>query len=389
MQTNNSSNQVPVPNAVPAAQVTMRTLDLADKSGKLKLFAGVGLAAVAIGGVFLFPLLHKGKAVGAPPQQAIKRPLGPVVTPGDQAKQAIASAGSNEVTTQDILNTRLPDASAAQGTGTQQTSAPHNQVHPTQVASAKPLNSIPPFSPPQYAQASAPQQQLQPSISPEAERAYQDQVSKPSLVFAAQESVPTNAGKTASAAEEPITNFGVLPGFHVVTHLESTVSTVGGTPAVAVVQYDYSRGGRVLIPAGSRFIGKIGAASSTGLVNIQFDQIYLPDGSRVPVKAIGLNNTLNLIKGKVSGKNTGKQFLLASLAGLGSSAALFAGNNTSSAISESDLMRQQAANNIGQAGDQVVQSLAVSSHIVVTVSAGTLVYATFVEPTKDVAASLK
>jgi hypothetical protein len=43
-------------------------------------------------------------------------------------------------------------------------------------------------------------------------------------------------------------------------------------------------------------------------------------------------------------------------------------------LSESDLMRERVSNNVGEAGDEEVSRLAITQHIVVTVSADTPIY---------------
>jgi ABC-type methionine transport system permease subunit len=88
------------------------------------------------------------------------------------------------------------------------------------------------------------------------------------------------------------------------------------------------------------------------------------------------------LKGAVTGRNRGKQFALAALSGLGSTAAMFAGNNVSGTLSEADLIRAQAAQNVGQAADSQIQQLAVTEHMIVSVAAGTQVQVTFISPAK-------
>jgi type IV secretory pathway VirB10-like protein len=215
-------------------------------------------------------------------------------------------------------------------------------------------------------------------------RQYQDAVTKPSYVFAAQ---PGSSGAGSDLGAEPVTNFGLEPGFHLPAHLESSVSTLGGVPAVAIIEYNYVRGGRVIIPAGSRVIGKIGGASSTGLVQITFTEIYLPNGTTIPISAVALDSSLHLIKGVVTGKNTGKQILLGALSSAGSLGAGFLTSNNSGAITQADLARNQIAANIGRSGDQAIQQLQVGQSIVVTVPSGVLVYVTFTAPIRGGTAS--
>jgi type IV secretory pathway VirB10-like protein len=154
-------------------------------------------------------------------------------------------------------------------------------------------------------------------------------------------------------------------------------TTATKAPVIAVVDYSYKRHGVTIIPAGSRIIGAIGAASSTGIMDIQFNSIHLPNGEDVSINAMGLNTQMGPIKGVVSGRNRSKEFLLATVAGLGGITAQFAGNNTSGALSEGDLIRSQTSTNLGSAADAGIGELAVKEHIVVTVAAGTQVEVTF------------
>jgi hypothetical protein len=214
--------------------------------------------------------------------------------------------------------------------------------------------------------------------------AYDKQVTQPSLVFVLDK--PATAGNAAvgpSVIPPPeITNFGYEPGYHIATHLESVATTATRAPVIASVDYDYKRNGVTLIPAGSKVIGQISQASATGIVELRFSSIHMPDGEDIPISAVGLNEQMGPIKGIVTGRHRGRQFLATALGGLGETTAMFAGNNMSAAFSESDMVRQQAAQNIGQAADSQVQQLSVSEHLVVTVQAGSAVEVTFVAPSK-------
>jgi hypothetical protein len=101
----------------------------------------------------------------------------------------------------------------------------------------------------------------------------------------------------------------------------------------------------------------------------------MPDGASVPIEAAATDLDLRPIKGKVSGKNTGKNVLARSLSGIGQAGAMFLGQGSlSQPLSESDLMRERVSNNIGETGDEEVSRLAVNQQIVVTVSAGAPIY---------------
>jgi hypothetical protein len=68
---------------------------------------------------------------------------------------------------------------------------------------------------------------------------------------------------------------------------------------------------------------------------------------------------------------------------MGSATAMFAGNNVNGSLSEADMMRNQTAQNMGQAADTQIQQLEVSQHLIVTVPAGTQVEVTFTAPAKQ------
>jgi hypothetical protein len=371
------------------------------------LAGALGVAGIV--GVFMLSHSDKPGAKTAQPTavvnsvKPIPRPNGGYV-PGDQASASTESNMAPATSASDVENTKnrsgdvggVEATSGSGNTGSSGSRSPEaayaeisRRKQRADIQSGKTpghsLNSVTPFQPPAYQQGTS-LQSLPYSVSggatTEQARAYADEVTKPSMIFAAQlTSGSPSGGPSSSSAlgtSEPITNFGLEPGFHVSAHLEASVSTVGGAPAVAVVEYDCIQNGRVVIPAGSRVVGKIVGASSTGLVNMSFTEIYLPNGTRAPISAVGLDQYLHQIKGIVTGKNTGKQFILASLTSVGSLGAGFFGNNNSGAITQADLARTQVASNIGNAGDQAVQRLQVSQSPVVTVPSGTLVYVTFI-----------
>ncbi len=384
----------------PSFFVSKRQLNLGENKNNALMLAGAfGVAGIV--GVFM---LSRSDKPGAKPVQPVAqvntvkpatRPTGGYV-PGDQASVSTDSNMAPATSASDVENTknRSGEASGVESTSvsgnpgssgsrnSEAASADNSHRKPmagidNRTSQAHNLNSVPPFQPPTYQQGMSGQNAPPAGSTAELARSYAEEVSKPSMIFAAQSTSGTPGGASASSVE-PITNFGLEPGFHVSAHLEASVSTVGGVPAVAVVEYDCIQNGRIVIPAGSRVIGKIVGASSTGLVNMSFTEIYLPNGMKAPISAVGLDQYLHQIKGNVTGKNTGKQFILASLTSVGSLGAGFLGNNNSGAITQADLARTQIASNIGNAGDQAVQRLQVSQSPVVTVPSGTLLYVTFI-----------
>src|SRR5262249_54029586 len=78
---------------------------------------------------------------------------------------------------------------------------------------------------------------------------------------------------------------------------------------------------------------------------------------------------------RVEGKNTGKNVLVRSLSGIGQAGSMFLGQGSlNQPLSESDLMRERLASNIGETGDEEVSRMAVNQHIVVTIPAGIPIY---------------
>jgi hypothetical protein len=94
------------------------------------------------------------------------------------------------------------------------------------------------------------------------------------------------------------------------------------------------------------------------------------------------------LKGKVEGKNTGKNVLVRSLSGIGQAGALLLGQGSlNQPLSESDLMRERVSNNIGEASDEEISRMTITSRIVVTVSADTPIYVVLEQTPRGEAAS--
>src|SRR5579863_135156 len=132
---------------------------------------------------------------------------------------------------------------------------------------------------------------------------------------------------------------------------------------------------RLLFQQEHKAVGHIRAANRSGYMDLQFDSLLMPDGASVPLQAAATDLDLRPLKGKVSGKNTGKNVLVRSLSGIGQATAMFVGQGgLSQPLSESDLMRERVSNNVGETADEEVSRLAVNQQIVVTVSAGAPIY---------------
>lgn len=114
----------------------------------------------------------------------------------------------------------------------------------------------------------------------------------------------------------------------------------------------------------------------------------MPDGAAVPIQAVATDLDMRPLKGKVEGKNTGKNVLVRSLSGIGEAGSLLLGRGSlNQPLSESDLMRERVSNNIGEASDEEISRMAITSRIVVTVSADTPIYVVLEQAPKGDAAS--
>ena len=168
---------------------------------------------------------------------------------------------------------------------------------------------------------------------------------------------------------------GLPVGSRLRARLESAASTAVRTPVLAVVEYNYERDGEIVVPAGAKAVGHIREADRSGYVRIDFDSLLMPDGSSVSIQAAATDLELRPLKGKVEGKNTGKNVLVRSLSGIGQAGALLVGRGSlNQPFSESDVIRERVSSNIGEASDEQISRLAVTSRIVVNISAGTPIY---------------
>ena len=263
----------------------------------------------------------------------------------DEAKKGVDAA--------DIERTKAPEVGHAKT----QTAKPLNQVPAFQAPDTTPKGQ---WAPPPYGTQGKEEEAL----------------SKPSLVFTAHNQAASR--KSAGTLAEAIDNLGLAPGYHVAARLEAMATSAVRAPVTAIIEYNYERDGHILIPAGSRAVGKIVGADPSGLMNISFSSIQFAGGGTVPIEAIASDMNLQALKGKVTGKQAGKSLLVRSLSGLGETVAMVVGApNANSAFSEDDLIRMRLANNIGNAGDQQVMQMMTMQHIVVSVPAGTEIYIIF------------
>lgn len=164
-------------------------------------------------------------------------------------------------------------------------------------------------------------------------------------------------------------------GTRLMARLQAVVSSAVKTPVVAAIEYNYERDGEIVVPAGTQVIGNLQQADRSGYVGIRFDTIQMPDGSTEKVDATAMSLSFGPIKGVVSGKRTGTNFLIRAFTGIGQAASYVVGSNgINTPLSQGALLRDQIATNVGIAGDQQLNSLAFTQNVVISVPGNTRFY---------------
>jgi hypothetical protein len=338
------------------------------------------IGAIIIFGIGMLAFLSsKGTTKKKTPAEAAKPNLGRVtgttapgdLIPSDKLKPSPDEAKKGgTVDAADIEKTKAPKMTQTQATNTP--SAPNGNKRLNQMGKFEEPDTTPngqsKWTPPPYCGGQSEQQAV---------KKEEDALSKPSLVFTAHNQ--SNAGLRSEMQSEPsVNNPGLAPGYHVAARLESMATTAIHAPVTAVVEYNYERDGAVLIPAGSRVVGKISQADPSGLLNITFSSIEFPGEENVAIDAVAADMSLQAVKGTVTGKQAGRSMLVRSLAGIGETAAMIVGApSANGAVSENDLLRMRVADNVGNAGDEQIMRMMTMQHIVVSVPAGTEIYVIF------------
>jgi len=200
---------------------------------------------------------------------------------------------------------------------------------------------------------------------------------KPSIVFV------RSAQSATSVLQSPRNDDNMLAellpaGTRLVARLEAPVSSAVPAPVIAVVEYNYEHNGEIVLPAGARVFGKLSHVTPSGIVGFQFDRVETPDGMVEKIDATAMDLKFGPLKGDVSGRNRGKNFLVRSVTGIGTVAAYIVGGQGTTGfngpISESSLLRERLADNIGMAGQDQINTLAANQSIVVTVPGNTRFY---------------
>lgn len=204
---------------------------------------------------------------------------------------------------------------------------------------------------------------------------------KPSLVFV--RSVQGNSASNAATAapallEESPTTLELPVGTKLLARLQSVASSAVKAPVVAAIEYNYEKEGQIVVPAGAQALGSLQQTDRSGYVAIHFDTLQMPDGTTEKIDATAMSLSYGPVRGNVSGKKTGTRFLVRTFTGLGTVATYLVGaggtNGFNGPLSESALLRDRIATNVGVAGDQELTGLGFNQNIVVTVPGNTRFY---------------
>ena len=339
----------------------------------------IGTAVVAV--LLIFALTQKRSTKPVAPSNAASDEHGIKTQPKTDSVHGSATPVNNAPNNPD----QQPDGSKIGPQTIANTGKPHS---PT--ATATNLGDVPAFGnlatwqPPPYPGPAATD-----TLAQAEDKNEHDALDKPSLVFVRNNSATPAPARTQTESGEIDLGLGLPPGTRLRAHLESAVSTAVKTPVVAVIEYNYEHNGQMLIPAGSKVIGQLQSADRSGYIGVHFDSLLLSDGTSMGIDAAASDLQLRPLRGKVQGKNTGKNVLVRSLAGVGEAMATLVGQGClNQPLNEADLLRGRVVSNIGQASDQEVERLAVTERIVVSIPASTEIYVVLEKQTKEPASAI-
>lgn len=185
-------------------------------------------------------------------------------------------------------------------------------------------------------------------------------------------------------------DFNALPaGARLVARLETPVSSAVKAPVVAAIEYNYERDGEIVIPAGTKAFGELEQANQQGVVGLHFTAIQMPDQSMQRIDGRAMSLRYEPLRGSVTGRNTGKRFLVRAMTGIGTIAAATVGVRTGTGLSEpitnNVLLRERVANNVAIGGEQQLAEMAYHQNIIVTVPGNTRFYLVLAKPTRNYA----
>lgn len=111
---------------------------------------------------------------------------------------------------------------------------------------------------------------------------------------------------------------------------------------MAAIEYNYERDGEIVIPAGSKAFGALTQVNEQGYVGLQFHSIQLPDETTQKIEGHAVGLQYQPLRGEVTGRNTGKRFLVRSLTGVGTILAATVSAANAAALSKSRYRKSAA-----------------------------------------------
>jgi hypothetical protein len=214
-------------------------------------------------------------------------------------------------------------------------------------------------------------------------------VTKASLVFVRSTTGAHDAAVSSAITQQAIlsqpSDFTALPaGARLVARLQTPVSSAVKAPVVAAIEYNYERDGEIVIPAGTKAFGELEQANEQGTVSIRFNSIQMPDQGVQRIDGRAMSLRYEPLRGNVTGRNSGRRFLVRAMTGVGTIAAATVGVRTGTGLSEpitnNVLLRERVANNIAIGGEQQLAELANHQNIIVTVPGNTRFYIVLAKP---------
>ena len=362
-----------------------------DKTAKMVIAA---LALTLVGVLMLVLLSDKGKQNSKKNEPSLGRPKqeqqsGPVsrdktsVVPESAMKPVMNDkTGENNVSAQDIEATRKY-RNSAEGSGIEAVagrspsvvgSSQNTLAHIPQFQPQTDMHTNDNWAPAPYSGAVS---GAMAHTDTKNEKDIENLLAKPSIVFVA---ARDNGGSPGNPGDNSGPTLTLPIGSRFLARLASVATSAVEAPIIAIIEYNYQRNGEIIVPAGSKAVGRMSQADRSGYVQLHFNHLEMPDGANMSIDALATDTNLGPLKGKVTGTNKGKNIAVRAASGVGQIAAMAVGQNGSSvnsSISEADLLRAQVANNVGRAGDEEVMQLSMQSHPIVTLAAGTKIYVVF------------
>jgi hypothetical protein len=214
-------------------------------------------------------------------------------------------------------------------------------------------------------------------------------VTKASLVFVRSTTGAHDAAVSSAITQQAIlsqpSDFTALPaGARLVARLQTPVSSAVKAPVVAAIEYNYERDGEIVIPAGTKAFGELEQANEQGTVSIRFNSIQMPDQNVQRIDGRAMSLRYEPLRGNVTGRNSGRRFLVRAMTGVGTIAAATVGVRTGTGLSEpitnNVLLRERVANNIAIGGEQQLAEIANHQNIVITVPGNMRFYIVLAKP---------